>query len=139
MTRAATHGARRRRSRSDPVGPGRHGQFPPPSAPPGPPAPVQSIAVEHWGGTASKRPHFGKRRLSGDDVGNQVRGSGAQQSARQVGHRPGISPQPPMHLAEPPGTTPWGTEPMPNPGAESEVECDLNEQEQELDRRNSYG
>src|SRR5438105_9585006 len=103
-----------------------------------PPAPVQSIAVEHWGGTASKRPHFGKRRLSGDDVGHQVRGSGAQQSARQVGHRPGISPQPPMHLAEPPGTTPWGTEPMPNPGAESEVECDLNEQEQELDRRINY-
>src|SRR5437660_1245332 len=59
-------------------------------------------------------------------------------SGRQGGHRPGISPQPPMHLAEPPGTTPWGTEPMPNPGAESEVECDLNEQEQELDRRINY-
>src|SRR2546421_7181147 len=43
-----------------------------------------------------------------------------------------------MHLAEPPGTTPWGTEPMPNPGAESEVECDLKEQEQDLDRRINY-
>src|SRR5207247_7501481 len=54
------------------------------------------------------------------------------------GHRHGISPQPPMRLAEPPRTTPWGTEPMPNPRAESEVECDPNQQEQELDRRISY-
>src|SRR5690349_16717333 len=43
-----------------------------------------------------------------------------------------------MRLAEPPGAAPWGTQPMQNPGAESEVESDLNEKEQELDRRIRY-
>jgi len=47
-------------------------------------------------------------------------------------------PQPPMRLAEPPGAAPLGAEPMPNLGAESEVECDPNEKEQELNRRISY-
>src|SRR2546426_4577860 len=40
------------------------------------------------------------------------------------GYRPSISPQPPMRLAEPPGAAPLGAEPMPNLGAESEVECE---------------